>query len=504
MQDVDIKNAWLSYSSKYPHQWQYLKNSQQYKNQISVVNGKAIGNKPNLYCLFTEQCFNLLKPNGECGIVIPSGIYTDLGTKQLRKMLFEKTKITGLFCFENRKTIFEGVHRSFKFVVLTFVKKLFYSLDNSNDINRHSGRDCQSPVATDGISHPCDLDSSNPCWNDDGLQSFPAAFMRHEVSELNYFPNSDSLVINTDLIKKLSPDSYSIIEFKNAMDVHISEKFSKFPLLYNDENGWQLELYGEEMNMTRSADYFLTTPTECPLYEGGVIWHFTNKYSEPRYWINEQDIREDFLSKRTKRIEGLTIQPNDLKNDYEVYRLAIRKIASNTNERTLITTIIPKYVIAGNSLTVSFPFYHDKNKYNELRLKNEELLVVCAILNSFVVDFILRSSVTTNLNLFYLYQLPIPRLTKKHPLFKPIVERAAALICTTPEFDDLRAELDLSGFENLKGLNAGDIRAELDAMIAHLYGLNEAEFAHILATFPIVKAEVKAAALAAFNRLSVC
>ncbi|WP_193199722.1 hypothetical protein [Nostoc sp. MG11] len=40
--------------------------------------------------------FNLLRPGGECGIVIPSGIYTDLGTKQLREMLFNQTKITGL------------------------------------------------------------------------------------------------------------------------------------------------------------------------------------------------------------------------------------------------------------------------------------------------------------------------------------------------------------------------------------------------------------------------
>ena len=61
MKDDEIRGAWLAYSSQYPHQWAYLKNSSQYKNQISVVNGKAVGNKPNLYCLFTEQCKNLLK-----------------------------------------------------------------------------------------------------------------------------------------------------------------------------------------------------------------------------------------------------------------------------------------------------------------------------------------------------------------------------------------------------------------------------------------------------------
>jgi hypothetical protein len=39
----------------------------------------------------------------------------------------------------------------------------------------------------------------------------------------------------------------------------------------------------------------------------------------------------------------------------------------------------------------------------------------------------------------------------------------------------------------------------MDAIIAHLYGLTEDEFAHILNTFPIVKDEVKTAALAAYK-----
>jgi hypothetical protein len=111
--------------------------------------------------------------------------------------------------------------------------------------------------------------------------------------------------------------------------------------------------------------------------------------------------------------------------------------------------------------------------------------------------------------MFYIYQLPIPRLSEKDPLFKPIVERAAALICTTPEFDDLKQALKSNGYDispvetRLIASLPSQIHAELDAMIAHLYGLSEAEFAHILATFPIVKTEVKAAALAAFKNSTV-
>ena len=44
------------------------------------------------------------------------------------------------------------------------------------------------------------------------------------------------------------------------------------------------------------------------------------------------------------------------------------------------------------------------------------------------------------------------------------------------------------------------LRAELDGLIAHLYGLTEEEFSHILSTFPLVAEEIKAAALGEFKR----
>ena len=43
------------------------------------------------------------------------------------------------------------------------------------------------------------------------------------------------------------------------------------------------------------------------------------------------------------------------------------------------------------------------------------------------------------------------------------------------------------------------LRAELDGLVAHLYGLTESEFAHILGTFPLVAEPVKVAALNAYR-----
>lgn len=232
-----------------------------------------------------------------------------------------------------------------------------------------------------------------------------------------------------------------------------------------------------------------------------MIWHFEHQYSEPRYWVQESELRKSFLDKRTKRITDLHQIPKDLKNDYEVYRIAIRKIASNTNERTLISTVIPPYGFAGNSLSVNFPFCHDKDRYNELRLSSSEILVVVALLNSLVADFTLRSRMTTNLNLFYLYQLPIPRFQPKYDTFDRLVERTAKLICTTQEFDDLAREVGLKSHKNgvTDPVERAKLRAELDGLIAHLYDLTEEEFTYILTTFPLVPEPVKVAAQNAYR-----
>lgn len=439
MKDADIRSAWIEYQSRFPHVSQYFRGAAQYKNQISVVNGKKAGSDINLYKLFTEQCFNLLKSAGECGIVIPSGIYTDLGTKQLREMLFSETEITGLFCFENRKEIFEGVDSRFKFVVLTFAKG-------------------------------------------GGTSSVPTAFMRHDVMELARFPKEGALDISVELIKRLSPDSLSVMEFKNEMDVRIAEKMLRFPLLGERlEGSWNLVLCNE-FHMTGDSKIFSTSEKSgsLMLYEGKMVHQFTHVLAKPRYWIDENEGRKAILKRSAD--EGQIL-------DYQKYRLAFRDIARNTDERTMISTVLPRFVFAGNTLYLSHS------------LTSKNLLVVAAFLNSFPCDFILRQKVNAHCNMFYVYQLPVPRLTGKDPAFRPIVERAARLICTTPEFDALAKEAGIGSHKSgvTNPVERARLRAELDGLIAHLYGLTEEEFAYILTTFPLVADPVKIAAQNAYR-----
>ena len=140
----------------------------------------------------------------------------------------------------------------------------------------------------------------------------------------------------------------------------------------------------------------------------------------------------------------------------------------------------------------------------------------------------------------FVYTLPVPRLgagsTEDNLFFKPIVGRAARLICTTEEYGELWKEVFTEDWKNhnfwypklsisdygpaheqeirrrlraeAKNLtpewgphcgvhdrlpdrrDTGDraqLRAEIDAYVAHLYGLSRDDFAYILDTFPVLK-----------------
>ena len=421
--DEAISAAYLDYQSGYRHVSAFYRNTPQYKNQISRVNGRKQGTDINLYKLFSEQCFNLLREGGACGIVIPSGIYSDLGTKQLRSMLFDQARVTSLFGFENRKAVFEGVHRSFKFIVLTFLR---------------GGR----------------------------TESFPAAFMRHDVAELEDFRSDGGVSIDIDLIKRSSPASLSVTEFKSALDVQITEKMLRFPLLGDElPDSWNVKLQSE-FHMTNDSDLFRDAPGQgrLPLYEGKMIWQFEHGYAAPRYWIDEAAGRKRVLGKYGKD-EGQVL-------GYQGYRFGYRAVASGTNERSLVASVIPP-ALAGNSLIVSET------------VLSHDLLSCTAFVNSYVVDWCLRQKVAANINMFYVYQLPVPRLTATDPFFAPIVQRAARLICTAPEYDALASQVGLGSHRHgaTDPAERARLRAELDGMIAHIYGLTHDEFAYVLGAF---------------------
>ena len=73
----------------------------------------------NTYAVFAETFLQLISPRGRAGLIVPSGIATDNTTKAYFDEVTTKQRIVSLYDFENREAVFPGVHRSYKFCLLT-------------------------------------------------------------------------------------------------------------------------------------------------------------------------------------------------------------------------------------------------------------------------------------------------------------------------------------------------------------------------------------------------
>ena len=160
-----------------------------------------------------------------------------------------------------------------------------------------------------------------------------------------------------------------------------------------------------------------------------MINQFVHGIVDPKYWIDEREAREALLGREKDQRQKLT---------YENYRLAFRDVARNTDARTAIMTMLPPRVFCNHPLPYVIVTTPPSVEYDF-----PSALVFCAIVNSFVADYLLRQRVTAHLTFFLLSQLPVPRVVKGDLAYAAIQHRSAQLICTGPEFDDLAKHVGL-------------------------------------------------------------
>jgi hypothetical protein len=461
-----IRDNWTQYCEAFERLGIYFREPQAF----SAVGKGHI----NTFKLFLEQFFSLLKNKGQMGIVVPSGIYTDQGCMELRERFLNNSRIDFIYCFENRRGVF-NIHRMFKFVLFG---------------TRKGGR----------------------------TDRFRCVFMEHDPDRLPYF-DANALLMTSSNVEKFSPDSLSIMEFSNQKEIDIASKlYGQHPFLGKYlKDKWNTG-FQREFNITDDSDLFMAKEEilesdPLPLWEGKQIWILTNLFSEPTSWMSRNDA---------------SIKPTTNKT-----RLTYRALASNTNERTFIPTVIPAGYPTGNSLNVC-------------PLHPKEAVIIASIAGSFVMDWILRGKVTTNVNMFIVEQLPIVDIEMGNKRIKNITDailyRGCRLVCTSSPFSDIwktcfskdwlspnfwypdnsikdygpaheqeiRKRLLKSArhlppqwttecglYESLPDqgdtANRSQVRAEIDAYVAHLYGLSRDDFAYILDTFPVLKKKEKKA-----------
>ena len=489
-----LEEKWASYEALFGEASNWFKEPAAYQ---ALTKGKI-----DLYKAFLERFFQVLRSNGFLGVVCPSGIYTDESAIPLRKMFFEESQIKCLYCFENRwPAVFEAVDSRFKFVLFCTCK---------------GGE----------------------------TAAFACAFMQHDPMRLPIIEENSANVEYRQVVQ-FSPEALALMEFNSQSAVSIVSKFySSAPLLSHLSDAcWNFK-QSYEFNMTTHRPLFNEHGEGYPLYEGKLIAAFDHQYSQPSFWMKEEVSRNEEIRGWWRVLHKKHKKPSAL--DQEQYRVGFRNIAASTNERAFIAALLPPRVACPHTMVLIRRLVPNAESGKaEEWINSQQSLYLASCFNAFACDYLIRMKITTHLDMHIVYSLPVPRLGCGDPrdasYFWPIVARALRLVSTTEEYADLWTEVfpkipadtlnaliapppsygpaheralrerlaesysDLTatwsptcGLHDRKPDRRDDgdraqTRAEIDALVAHLYGLTRDEFAYILDTFPVLRRKELAA-----------
>jgi len=332
--------------------------------------------KAYTYKLFLEQSKSLLRNNGRMGLIVPSGIYTDKGTTEMRTYFLNKCSWEWLFGFENRKKIFD-IDSRFKFCPIIIEKGSTTS-------------------------------------------SIKAAFMRHDLSDWEN-PFDKVLDYTRSQVTKFSPNSKAILEIRAKRDLEILEKIYSNSVLLGDQSpdGWQIKYAQGDFNMTSDSHLFpprswweekgykpdqygrwlppkgekpkliykgkeIGPPGDIglPLYEGKMIWQYDFSFSSYESgqgtrskWVINSPINKIICSQYIMPQYNHYLEHSNMKG----IKIIIRDISNATNVRTIVSTVIN-----------DFPSGHNAPILNLTTWKAYKQLLLISILNSFSLDYITR------------------------------------------------------------------------------------------------------------------
>ncbi|MGH6628128.1 MAG: Eco57I restriction-modification methylase domain-containing protein, partial [Burkholderiales bacterium] len=411
--------------------------------------------KFNTFALFAELNNRLMSSAGRVGCIVPSGVATDDTTKLFFQHITTSNSLVSLFDFENRDAIFPGVHRSYKFCLLTL-----------------SGKDRP-------ISRGADF-----------------AFFAHSVEDLR--DEQRRFTLSSADIALLNPNTLTCATFRSRRDAEITKAiYRRVPIFLNEkkpqQNAYQPQVW-RLLNTTDDSEDFVGFNGErrselVPVIEAKTIHQFDHRFASfPEAGGDDADAYEiPSEAKTSPRLESLARyyitdqlfrerMPEPLRD--KRWFLTARNIARSTDERTVIASIIPR----GASC--------EHTPYIEVVGGAQVSAFLTGLFNSFALDYAARQKVGgTTLSYFILYQFPIlfPRkdLAISLEFFAP---RVLELTCTAY---DVRGFADDCGYtgEPFRWDEARRflLRCELDAAYFHLYGIAREDVDYILDTFPIVR-----------------
>ena len=464
----EIRENILSYTGvkeEYDNKKEFIKNFNEYCKLTYPYNrGSGDG---NLFRFFIEKNLSLLSKSSNLSYLTPSSLSYEDSSINLRKYIIDNFKINFFYQFENRN-IFKDVHNSYKFCLLNIENKKA----KEEDIIK-------------------------------------TRFMQRNLNILN----TENKIIDYSYKEIKKDPFYMIYELKDKKDLELIKRFyAKFKRVDKDYIDFR-----NEIHMANDRDLFKETKEEADLilFEGKMINHFNSNFEKERYYINKESLEEKLKTIEIKRLikEAEAFIPKefkakpkkerllkflDLKNeqefekfisyDKEYFKIAHRMVASNTNERTLIFSLLGKNITFGNSLYASIP-----KKYiledNTIKIKTipiKRILFLSSIFNSIILDYIARFIIDMNATKTYLMRLPIPMPNEKEieetKEYKTLYLNAIKLQLSydIKSFEELKDKFEIKDEDIPNTYKKRDLlKIENDIIVAKLYEVGKEELKHI-------------------------
>ncbi|MBL8202642.1 MAG: N-6 DNA methylase [Blastocatellia bacterium] len=408
----------------------------------------------NTYAIFAETNRMIVSNWGRVGCIVPSGIATDDTTKFFFQNLMELQLLISLFDFENRDGIFPGVHRSYKFCLLTL-----------------TGKDKPAKLGTKFV------------------------FFAYSIHDLN--ETSRQFTLSATEIALLNPNSHTCPIFRSISDAELTKSiYQRAPILLRESqtelgNPWAIEI-GRMFHTSDDSPLFCAEGSSkmMRLYEAKCYWQFDHRYatfSENDYQEVCETQKQDTQFQINVRyyIEFVKI-PQKFRQRLSKWHLSFRKITRSTDARTLIASITPLSGLLDSG--------------NNIYIKSaSHAACLLASLNSFVVDYVSRQKIGgPNMTVGVISQVPslspatynqdFSLINETQTLRRWILSRVLELTYTAYDLQGFAEDCGYTG-EPFRWDEARRflLRAELDAAYFHLYGIARADVDYILDTFPIVK-----------------
>lgn len=276
----------------------------------------------------------------------------------------------------------------------------------------------------------------------------------------------------------------SIPAFDDAISAEVFERIRTAPRLDERREGWDFRPV-REFDATNDRKFYDTSSQEdggIPVWGGDGYNLWTPETGEVKAYAKLETAEAELLRKRMNQIRDRRSaffgQSRDWAQEVETLpyrhpRVAFRGISQRTNQRTVISAVIPGNVLLQNSSPYLF---------NVSGTAQDEAFLV-GFLSSIPLDWYARTLIETNLNLFIFKGFPIPVRLPENQLHNRVIQIAGRLAAADDRFADWATEVGVPvGSVGTPAVH-DDLVSELDALVSLLYMLDEDQVEHVFKTF---------------------